>query len=165
MQALEASLIRLKTDHIDLYQVHNFDTVTPIEEVLRTLDDMVRQGKVRYIGCSNYAGWQIAKALGISGEHKLEKFASVQSFYSLACRDIEHELLPAIKDSKPDCYAGALLQEACFQANLTAVVVMRPLQDAQKLNFHPLIKAWHGTSWMFSKQFLKNTALLLPASQ
>ncbi|MBA8869748.1 aryl-alcohol dehydrogenase-like predicted oxidoreductase [Pantoea agglomerans] len=114
MQALEASLKRLKTDHIDLYQVHNFDTVTPIEEVLRTLDDMVRQGKVRYIGCSNYAGWQIAKALGISGEHKLEKFASVQSFYSLACRDIEHELLPAIKDSQTGllCWsplAGGLL--------------------------------------------------------
>ena len=99
MQALEASLRRLKTDHIDLYQVHNFDAATPPEEVLRTMDDMVRQGKVRYIGCSNYAGWQLAKALGVSAEHKLEKFVSVQSFYSLACRDIEHELLPAIKDS------------------------------------------------------------------
>lgn len=99
MRALEESLRRLKTDHIDLYQVHNFDGTTPLEDVLQTLNDMVRQGKVRYIGCSNFAGWQLAKAIGISRERNLEKFASVQSFYSLACRDIEHELLPAIQDS------------------------------------------------------------------
>lgn len=99
MKALEDSLKRLKTDHIDLYQVHNFDTATPLEDVLQTMDDMVRQGKVRYIGCSNYAGWQLAKAIGISREKQLEKYVSVQSFYSLACRDIEHELLPAIQDS------------------------------------------------------------------
>lgn len=98
MQALEASLERLGTDHIDLYQVHNFDPYTPLEESLRTLDDLVRQGKVRYIGCSNFAAWQVMKALGVSAVRKLEPFVSVQAYYSLAGRDLERELLPMIAD-------------------------------------------------------------------
>ncbi len=114
MQALEASLKRLQTDHIDLYQVHGFDPFTSQDEVLRAMEDIVRQGKVRYIGCSNYAGWQLAKAMGIAERDRLTKFVSVQSFYSLACRDIEHELIPAAADSRTGllCWsplAGGLL--------------------------------------------------------
>ncbi|MFL9944113.1 aldo/keto reductase [Paraburkholderia graminis] len=95
MDAIEGSLKRLKTDHIDLYQVHNFDPLTPLENVLRSLDDAVRQGKVRYVGCSNFAAWQLTRALGISERDKLERFVSIQSFYSLAGRDVEDEVIPA----------------------------------------------------------------------
>ncbi len=94
MRAVENSLYRLQTDYIDLYQVHSFDPETPLEETLRALDDLVRQGKVRYIGCSNYAAWQIAKAHGISALHGLHRFESVQPQYSIIARDIERELLP-----------------------------------------------------------------------
>lgn len=100
MRALEDSLKRLQTDYVDLYQIHNFDPLTPFEEVLRALDDAVRQGKVRYIGCSNLAAWQVMKALGVSERRGLERFASVQAYYSLAGRDLEHELLPMIEDQR-----------------------------------------------------------------
>lgn len=93
-RALENSLRRLRTDHIDLYQVHAFDPDTPLEETLRALDDLVRQGKVRYIGCSNYAAWQLAKAHGVSALHGLHRFESVQPEYSLITRRIERELAP-----------------------------------------------------------------------
>lgn len=98
MAGLEASLRRLKTDYVDLYQLHNFDRLTPMEETLRALDDAVRQGKVRYIGCSNYMAWQVLKALGISDLNRSARFVSVQSYYSLAGRDIERELVPAVTD-------------------------------------------------------------------
>ncbi|GGL00934.1 aldo/keto reductase [Sphaerisporangium melleum] len=98
MRALEDSLRRLRTDHIDLYQIHNIDRYTPLEETLRALDDAVRQGKIRYIGCSNLAAWQVVKALGHSAAHNLAPFVSVQSYYSLATRDIEHELVPMLQD-------------------------------------------------------------------
>ncbi|BCJ85498.1 aldo/keto reductase [Effusibacillus dendaii] len=94
MHQAEESLRRLQTDYIDLYQVHRFDPRTPLEETLRALDDLVRQGKVRYIGCSNFAAWQIAKSYAISETRNLEKFVSVQPQYSLLVRDIEAELLP-----------------------------------------------------------------------
>ncbi len=98
MAGLEASLRRMRTDHIDLYQLHNFDRLTPTEETLGALDDAVRQGKVRYIGCSNYAAWQVMKALGVSALQQTARFVSVQSYYSLAGRDVESELVPAIAD-------------------------------------------------------------------
>jgi aryl-alcohol dehydrogenase-like predicted oxidoreductase len=98
-RALDASLRRLRTDHIDLYQVHNFDPITPMEETLRALDDVVRAGKARYVGCSNYAGWQLAKALGLSAREGLARFATIQSYYSLVGRDVEHEVLPAARDA------------------------------------------------------------------
>ena len=100
MDSLEASLRRLKTDYIDLYQLHSFDPFTPVETVLRSLDDAVRQGKVRHIGCSNFAAWQLMKALGVSAREGLEPFASIQSFYSIAGRDIETEVIPAVTDQK-----------------------------------------------------------------
>jgi aryl-alcohol dehydrogenase-like predicted oxidoreductase len=98
IRAAEASLRRLRTDHIDLYQVHEWDGQTRIEETLGALDTLVRQGKVRYVGVSNYAGWQLLKALGIAEREHLTRFASQQIYYSLAGREAENELLPAAVD-------------------------------------------------------------------
>lgn len=95
---LEGSLRRLRTDYVDLYQIHTFDPETPLEETLRALDDMVRSGKVRYIGASNYAAWELAKALGISEREGLNRFVSTQVSYSLADRTPERELVPACLD-------------------------------------------------------------------
>lgn len=97
MREVENSLKRLDTDYIDLYQVHGWDVTTPIEETLRALDDCVRQGKVRYIGLSNFAAWQIAVADGVAREIGTERFCSVQAYYSLAGRDLEREIIPALK--------------------------------------------------------------------
>jgi aryl-alcohol dehydrogenase-like predicted oxidoreductase len=94
----EASLRRLRADHIDLYQVHEWDGVTPLEETLDALDHLVKSGKVRYVGCSNYAGWQLMKALGISERRSLQRFGSQQIYYSLQARDAEYELVPVAID-------------------------------------------------------------------
>jgi aryl-alcohol dehydrogenase-like predicted oxidoreductase len=94
VEACEASLKRLNTDYIDLYQIHAFDALTPLEETLRALDDLVSAGKVRYIGCSNYAGWQLMKALAVSDKNGFERYVSHQIYYSLAGRDAETDLLP-----------------------------------------------------------------------
>jgi aryl-alcohol dehydrogenase-like predicted oxidoreductase len=94
----EASLRRLGTDRIDLYQVHEWDGVTPLEETLEALDFLVSSGKVRYVGVSNYAGWQLMKALGISDRLALPRFVSEQIYYSLQARDAEYELIPAAVD-------------------------------------------------------------------
>jgi len=95
---VEKSLKRLGTDYIDLYQFHGQDPVTPMEESLRAMDDLVRQGKVRYIGCSNWSAWQIMKGLGISAKEGLERFATLQAYYSLAGRDLEHDIVPLLED-------------------------------------------------------------------
>lgn len=113
--ACEASLRRLKTDWIDLYQVHNYDALVPVEETLRALDDLVRSGKVRYVGSSNHTGWQLAKAIGTSERLGLERYVSQQIQYSLAVRDAEHELLPAGLDHQ----VGALVWGPLAQGVLT----------------------------------------------
>lgn len=95
MTAVEASLQRLKTDHLDLYQVHRPDPATPIDETLRALDDLVSSGKVRYIGCSNYAAWQLAEAEWVARANGSVRFVSAQNEYSLVERSIEAELVPA----------------------------------------------------------------------
>lgn len=95
MQAVEASLRRLQTDYIDLYQIHWYDPQTPVEETLSALNDLVHQGKVRYLGCSNFAGWQIADATWVAREHHLTPFVSAQNRYSLVDREIEREIIPA----------------------------------------------------------------------
>lgn len=95
---VERSLARLGTDYIDLYQVHSFDVTTPLEETLSTLNDLVRAGKVRYIGLSNFTAWQMAKANGIAERLGLEPFRSVQAYYSLVGRELEREILPAARD-------------------------------------------------------------------
>ncbi|WP_237571752.1 aldo/keto reductase [Mycolicibacterium lacusdiani] len=98
MRALEDSLRRLGTDHIDLYQLHSIDPVTPIEETLAALDDAVRQGKVRYVGCSNLAAWQMMKAKAASERHGWTRFVASQSYYSLLGRDVEREIVPMALD-------------------------------------------------------------------
>src|ERR1700693_690902 len=100
MDAVEASLRRLQTDHIDLYQVHGNDAVTPIEETLRALDTLVNQGKVRYIGVSNWQAWKIEKALCISEFKGLARFDSLQAYYSIAGRDLERDLVPLLEAEK-----------------------------------------------------------------
>ena len=100
MDAIEASLRRLQTDHIDLYQIHANDYITPIEETLRALDTLVTQGKVRYIGCSNWQAWKIATALGISESKNLARFDTLQAYYSIAGRDLERELGPLLEAEK-----------------------------------------------------------------
>ncbi len=94
---VEESLKRLGTDHIDLYQLHGWDPATPVEETVRALDDLVRQGHVRYVGVSNWAAWQVAKALGIADRLGATRFQSVQSYYTLVGRDLERELVPMIR--------------------------------------------------------------------
>lgn len=96
--AINDSLKRLKTDYVDIYFMHGFDSNTPIEETLRTLDGLVSSGKVRYIGCSNFAAWQLMKSLSVSEKHHFEKYVIYQGYYSLIGRDYEQELMPLIKD-------------------------------------------------------------------
>ncbi len=98
MRELEGSLRRLQTDYVDLYQIHTWDAATPLEDTLRTLDDMVRSGKVRYIGASNYAAWQLTKALWVSDRRGFVRFETVQPDYSLAERAVERELVPLCRD-------------------------------------------------------------------
>jgi 1-deoxyxylulose-5-phosphate synthase len=98
IQAAEDSLRRLQTDVIDLYQTHSADPETPLDETLRALDDLVRSGKVRYIGCSNYPAWQLALALGASAQHGWARYDCIQPRYNLLHRDIEAELLPLCRD-------------------------------------------------------------------
>jgi aryl-alcohol dehydrogenase-like predicted oxidoreductase len=98
IEGCEASLRRLKTDHIDLYQVHEWDGLTPVEETLAALDHLLAQGKVRYVGCSNFTAWQMMKALGAADLRGLPRFVSTQVYYSLQERAIEHEILPACLD-------------------------------------------------------------------
>jgi aryl-alcohol dehydrogenase-like predicted oxidoreductase len=100
MQQAEASLKRMNTDYIDLYQIHGFDPLTPLEETLSALTDLVRHGKVRYIGCSNLAAWHIMKAQGISAVGHLEEFVTLQAYYSLAGRELEREIVPMLLDQK-----------------------------------------------------------------
>lgn len=100
MNQVDASLKRLQLDHIDLYQLHGFDPLTPLEESLCTLNDLVRSGKVRYIGLCNMAAWQIMKALAISESRHWTRFESVQAYYTLAGRDLEREVLPLLRDQQ-----------------------------------------------------------------
>jgi len=98
IEACESSLRRLQTDHIDLYQVHEWDGVTPLEETLGALDDLLRSGKVRYVGCSNFAGWQVMKALGVARRERLPAFVSQQVYLSLQERSAEYEIVPSAID-------------------------------------------------------------------
>ncbi|MDD5175313.1 MAG: aldo/keto reductase [Sterolibacterium sp.] len=100
MNQVDASLNRLQLDHIDLYQLHGFDPLTPLEEALSTLNDLVRSGKVRYIGLCNMAAWQIMKGLAISEKNHWTRFESVQAYYTIAGRDLEREVLPLLQDQQ-----------------------------------------------------------------
>ena len=100
MDAVHASLKRLGTDYIDLYQMHGFDPLTAVEETVRALDDLVRQGCVRYVGCSNARAWQVMKAVGIAERFGWARFESLQAYYSLAGRDLEREIVSMLRDQK-----------------------------------------------------------------
>ncbi|MEI8273850.1 MAG: aldo/keto reductase [Paludibacter sp.] len=100
LQQADESLTRLNMDYIDLYQIHGFDPQTPMEETLDALDTLLKSGKVRYIGCSNLAAWQIMKALSISSQQHLAKFVSLQAYYTIAGRDLERDLVPLLLDQK-----------------------------------------------------------------
>jgi aryl-alcohol dehydrogenase-like predicted oxidoreductase len=118
MRACEASLRRLGTDYIDIYFLHGFDALTPVEETLRTLDDLVRSGKVRYIGCSNFSGWHLMKSLAISEKYGLPRHVAHQAYYSLAGREYEWELMPLAIDQK----VGTIVWSPLAQGRLTGKV-------------------------------------------
>jgi aryl-alcohol dehydrogenase-like predicted oxidoreductase len=134
MDAVEASLRRLQTDHIDLYQIHGNDSVTPVEETLRALDTLVQQGKVRYIGCSNWQAWKIAKALGISELRNLARFDTLQAYYSIASRELEREIVPLLGAEKVGLLvwsplAGGLLSGKFSRTNQKAADSRRTEYD------------------------------------
>lgn len=118
VRACEASLRRLQTDYIDLYQLHGFDAITPVEETLRALEDLVRSGKVRYIGCSNFSGWHLMKSLAVAEKYGLPRHVSHQVYYSLAGRDYEWELMPLGLDQK----VGAIIWSPLAGGRLTGKV-------------------------------------------
>jgi aryl-alcohol dehydrogenase-like predicted oxidoreductase len=100
VRACEASLRRLKTDYIDIYKLHGFDALTPVEEVLSTLDDLVEAGKVRYVACSNFSGWHLMKSLAVSDRYGWSRYVAHQAYYSLIGREYEWELMPLALDQK-----------------------------------------------------------------
>ena len=168
MNELDASLKRLQLDHIDLYQLHGYDSVMPLEEVLATLNDMVRSGKVRYIGLCNMAAWQIMKGLAISAQNHWSRFESVQAYYTIAGRDLEREVIPLLQDQNvglmvwsplaggllsgkftPDGQGPAGSRRANFDFPVVdkprafAVVdVMRPIAQRHKVSVAQVALAW-----------------------
>jgi aryl-alcohol dehydrogenase-like predicted oxidoreductase len=118
LRAIDASLKRLGTDHIDLFQLHGFDAVTPVEEVLHTLDDLVRAGKIRYIGASNFSGWHLMKSLAVSEKYGLARYVAHQVYYSLVGREYEWELMPLGLDQN----VGAVVWSPLGWARLTGKI-------------------------------------------
>lgn len=133
MQQLEDSLQRLQLDHIDLYQIHGFDPMTPLEETMRGLEDVVRSGKVRYIGCSNLAAWQVMKANGIAEKNGWTKFVSTQNYYSIAGRDLENELVPMVQDQQMGILPWSPLAGGFLSGKYTRT--NKPEDGSRRLNF------------------------------
>jgi aryl-alcohol dehydrogenase-like predicted oxidoreductase len=175
MQAIDASLQRLRTDYIDLYQIHAFDTVTPIEETLRALNTLVEQGKVRYIGVSNWHAWQIMKALGISEAKNLAKFDTLQAYYSIAGRDLEREIVPLLEDQRVGLLvwsplAGGLLSGKYSRENSRRSAFDFPIVDKERAwriidVLRPIAEA-HQTgvatvalAWMLAKPFVTSVII------
>jgi aryl-alcohol dehydrogenase-like predicted oxidoreductase len=135
VDAVHASLRRLRTDWIDLYQMHSFDPTTPLDETLRALDDLVRAGLVRYIGCSNYAAWQLGKALWTSDRLNIARFDSIQPRYNLIFREIEREMLPLCADQG------------------VGVIVYNPLAGGLLTGKHPREEPLEGTRFALSDMY------------
>jgi aryl-alcohol dehydrogenase-like predicted oxidoreductase len=133
IQQVEASLKRLGTDYIDLYQIHTADPLTPIEETLKTLDDLVRSGKIRYFGASNMAAWQLMKGLAHSQYNYLDRFASLQANYSLDVRDVEREIVPLLTDQK----VGLLVWSPLSGGLLTGKYKRNGQKEEGRLNSFP----------------------------
>ncbi|XXT23365.1 aldo/keto reductase [Sorangium sp. So ce429] len=130
VRSVEASLRRLQTDHIDLFQLHGFDALTPLEETLGTLDDLVRAGKIRYLGCSNFSGWHLMKSLAVSERYGLSRYVAHQAYYSLVGRDYEWELMPLALDQK----VGAVVWSPLGWGRLTGKIRRgQPLPDVSRL--------------------------------
>ncbi len=130
-KAVEDSLRRLGTDYIDLYQLHAFDAITPVEEALETLDGLVRAGKIRYIGCSNFSGWHLMKSLAVSEKYGLARYVAHQAYYSLVGRDYEWELMPLALDQK----VSALVWSPLGWGRLTGKIRRgQPLPPTTRLN-------------------------------
>ena len=130
IRAVDASLRRLGTDYIDLYQLHGFDAITPVEEVLGTLDGLVRAGKIRYIGCSNFSGWHLMKSLAVSERYGLARYVAHQAYYSMIGRDYEWELMPLALDQK----VGAVVWSPLGWGRLTGKVRRgQPLPETSRL--------------------------------
>ena len=180
MNEVEASLQRLQIDHIDLYQLHGFDPLTPLEEALSTLNDLVRSGKVRYIGLCNMASWQIMKGLAISDKRSWARFESVQAHYTIAGRDLEREIIPLVQDQKMGIMvwsplAGGLLSGK-YKANtkgptgarradfdfppvdkvraFKCVDVMRPIAEK-----HQVSVAQVALAWLLSRPFVTSVII------
>src|ERR1700675_2242859 len=130
VRAAEASLRRLNTDYIDIYHMHGFDEITPVEETLEALDTLVRSGKVRYIACSNFSGWHLMKALSISERYGWARYVVHQVYYSLVGRDYELELLPLAIDQK----VGALVWSPLGWGRLTGKIRRHPLPEQSRLH-------------------------------
>jgi len=133
MQELDDSLQRLQLDHIDLYQIHGFDALTPLEETMRGLEDVVRSGKVRYIGCSNLAAWQVMKANGIADKNGWGRFVSTQNYYSLAGRDLENDLVPMAQDQQMAILPWSPLAGGFLSGKYTRD--NKPESDSRRLTF------------------------------
>lgn len=133
IQQAEESLRRLNTDYIDLYQIHGYDPLTPLEETLRALDDLVKSGKVRYIGCSNLAAWQLMKALSYSDHKDISKFVSLQAYYTIAGRDLERELIPLLNDQKVGLMVWSPLAGGLLSGKYSRNV--QSPEDSRRLNF------------------------------
>ncbi|HTV23655.1 MAG TPA: aldo/keto reductase [Polyangiaceae bacterium] len=131
IEACEASLRRLGTDRIDLFQLHGFDALTPIEETLRALDDLIRAGKVRYVGCSNFSGWHLMKSLAVAERQGLPRYVAHQAYYSLIGRDYEWELMPLALDQK----VGTIVWSPLGWGRLTGKLRRgEPLPDGSRLH-------------------------------
>jgi len=168
MDGVKASLKRLGTDYIDLYQIHGTDMGTPVEETVRALEDLVRQGHVRYVGCSNWSAWRLMKALGVADARGWTRFASLQAFYTIASRDLEREIVPLLQSEKVGLMvwsplAGGLLSgkydrdgsgpEGARRVNFdfppvdkdrafNAVDAMREIADARGVSVARIALAW-----------------------
>ena len=168
LDGVKASLKRLQLDHIDLYQIHGFDAATPIEETVRALDQLVRHGHVRYVGVSNWAAWQIVKALGVSERLGLSRFESLQAYYTLAGRDLEREIVPMLKSEGVGLMvwsplaggllsgkykAGATTEEGSRRASFdfppvdrhradVVIDAMRPLAESRGVSVAQIALAW-----------------------
>ena len=130
IRTVEASLRRLQTDHIDLYQLHGFDNLTPVEETLETLETLVRAGKIRYIGCSNFSGWHLMKSLAVSEKYGLSRYVAHQAYYSLIGRDYEWELMPLGLDQR----VGAVVWSPLGWGRLTGKIRRgQPLPETSRL--------------------------------
>jgi aryl-alcohol dehydrogenase-like predicted oxidoreductase len=181
MDSVAASLERLQTDHIDLYQIHHSDPITPLEETMRALDDLVRQGMVRYVGVSNWEAWKIMKANGIAEQRGLTRVETNQVYYSIAGRDIEQEMVPMMQDQGIGCLVWSPLAGGYMAGKYTADGDAKP-EPGRRANFdfppidkdkadktviamreiaksHGVSVACVGLTWVRQKPFITSTII------